>query len=51
MATTLQQIQDRAVAWSSANGLQTLVSNRAEIINRIAVDERRLFDLAASVNA
>lgn len=51
MATTCQQIQDRAVAWSTANGLQTLVGDRAEIINRIASDERGLFDLAASENA
>lgn len=51
MATTILQIQQRAVAWSSANGLQSLVSDTADIINRIAADERALFDLAASMNS
>ena len=51
MSTTIQDIQTRAVAWSSANGLQSLVSDNAEIINRVAADERQLFDLAASTNS
>ena len=51
MTTTIQDIQTRAVAWSSANGLQSLVSDNAEIINRVAADERQLFDLAASTNS
>ena len=51
MATTITQLKDRAVAWSSANGLQSLVSDTAEIINRVAADERVLFDLAASLNS
>jgi hypothetical protein len=50
MTTTLQQIQDRAVAFSSANGLSSLVSDRAEIINRIAGFERDVYDLAAREN-
>ena len=51
MSTTISDIKDRAVAWSSANGLQSLASDTAEIINRVAADERQLFDLAASVNS
>jgi hypothetical protein len=51
VATTITQLKDRAVAWSSANGLQSLVSDTAEIINRVAADERVLFDLAASLNS
>lgn len=47
MTTTLQNIKDRAVAWSVANGLTTLTSDTAEIINRIAADERALFDASA----
>ena len=47
MTTTCQQIVDRAVAWSSANGLTSLTSDNAEIINRIAADERAMFDVAA----
>jgi hypothetical protein len=50
MTTTLQQIQDRAVAFSSANGLASLVQDKAEIINRIASDEISMFDLAAKEN-
>lgn len=50
MTTTLQQIQDRAVAFSSANGLSSLVSDRSEIINRIAAFQRSLFDLATREN-
>jgi hypothetical protein len=50
MTTTLQQIQDRAVAFSSANGLSSLVSDRAEIINRIAGFERDVYDLATREN-
>lgn len=48
--TTLQQIQDRAVAFSSANGLSSLVSDRSEIINRIAGFERDVYDLATREN-
>ena len=51
MTTTVTQLKDRAVAWSSANGLQSLVSDTAEIINRVAADERALFDLAAATNS
>ena len=51
VSTTIQTIQTRAVAWSSANGLQSLVSDNAEIINRVAADERQLFDLAAGTNS
>jgi hypothetical protein len=47
MTTTLQQIVDRAADWSVANGLSSLTSDNAEMINRIASDERALFDLAA----
>lgn len=47
MATTLQQIVDRAADWSVANGLTSLTSDNAEMINRIAADERALFDIAA----
>lgn len=50
MTTTLQQIQDRAIAWSAANGLTSLTADRALIINRIAADERALFDLATREN-
>lgn len=50
MTTTCQQLQDRAVAYSSANGLASLVSDKAEIINRIGTDERALYDLAARTN-
>lgn len=51
MATSITNLKDRAVAWSSANGLQSLVSDTAEIINRVAADERALFDLAAATNS
>lgn len=51
MTTTLQQIQDRALAWSVANGAQSLVSNRPVVIARIATIERRYFDLAKSANS
>ena len=51
MATTIQQIQDRAVAWSIANGVSSLVSDTAEIIARVAADERSLFDLAAETSS
>lgn len=47
MSTTISQIQDRAVAWSVANGASSLVSDTAEIISRVAADERSLYDLAA----
>lgn len=50
MTTTLQQLQDRAVAFSSANGLSSLVSDRSEIINRIAGFERDVYDLATREN-
>src|SRR4051812_2985215 len=50
MTTTLQQLQDRAVAFSSANGLSSLVSDRSEIINRIAGFERDVYDLATRQN-
>lgn len=50
MTTTLQQIQDRAVAYSTANGLSSLVSDRSEIINRIAGFERDAYDLATREN-
>lgn len=50
MTTTLQQIQDRAVAYSSANGLSSLVADTAEIINRIAGFERDVYDLATREN-
>lgn len=50
MTTTLQQIQDRAVAFSSANGLSSLVSDTAEIINRIASIEQGVYDLATREN-
>lgn len=50
MTTTVQQLLDRAVAWSSANGLTSLTGDTAEIINRVAADERSLFDLATRVN-
>lgn len=50
MTTTLQQIQDRAVASSVANGISSLVSDRAEIINKIASFELDVFDLAAEKN-
>lgn len=50
MTTTLQQIQDRAVAFSSANGLASLVSDPSEIINRIAGFERDVYDLATREN-
>lgn len=50
MTTTCQKLQDRAVAYSSANGLASLVSDKAEILNRIATDERALYDLAARTN-
>lgn len=51
MATTLQQIQDRAVSWSIANGAASLVEDTALIIHQIAVQERALFDRAASLNS
>ena len=51
MSTTLQNITDRAVAWSVANGGASLVSDLPEIINRVAADERSLFDLAAETNS
>lgn len=51
MATTIATIKDRAVAFSSANGLQSLTQDTAEIINRVATDERQLFDLAAATNS
>lgn len=47
MATTIQNIIDRAVDWSVANGLTSLTSDNAEMIARIAADERALFDLSA----
>jgi hypothetical protein len=50
VTTTLQQVQDRAIAWSAANGLTSLTADRALIINRIAADERALFDLATREN-
>jgi hypothetical protein len=50
MTTTLQQIQDRAVAFSSANGLSSLVSDTAEMINRIAALEQAVYDLATREN-
>lgn len=51
MATTIQQILSRATSFSSANGLQSLTNDNAEIINRVASDERQLFDLAAAMNS
>lgn len=51
MATTLQQVQDRATAWSTANGGTSLVSNRPVVIARIAAIERKLFDRAAKLNS
>lgn len=50
MTTTLQQIQDRAIGHSSANGLTSLVQSTSEIINQIANYEIDLYDLAAKVN-
>lgn len=50
MTTTLQQIQDRAVAFSSANGLASLVADPSEIINRLAGFERDVYDLATREN-
>lgn len=50
MTTTLQQIQDRAIGWSAANGLTSLTADRSLIINRIAADQRALFDLATREN-
>lgn len=43
MTTTLQQIQDRAVAFSSANGLSSLISDTSEIISRIQADQEALY--------
>lgn len=51
MATTLQQIQDRALSWSVANGTTSLVSDSSLVIARIAALERALFDRAKALNS
>lgn len=43
MTTTVQQIQDRAVAFSSANGLSSLVSDTSEILSRVRADQQALY--------